>query len=139
VSDRDRYMAEWVRTTRKEMEGTPLETTTSYREIDGTLLTAALSEAFGINNIFTPADNQDVSEDLVRALVEHLEETDMVCDHSVNICVCHAKAVHESLKLWLDGKRLCPVCGGEGFRFVGYDAEYDIEMNAPCPRYVVLP
>lgn len=122
-------------------------TDTVWREIDNALLMAALQDAFGVadDRAFTGVTNQtqDVSEDLIRAIVAHLEEGDLVCDHSVNVCACGARETLEDLTLWLSHKRTCGECGGDGFHFVGYDAEYDIEQHEPCPRcergYVTIP
>lgn len=126
-----------------------METTTIWREIDGDLLAAALREAFGVNcddgyNL-PGCDTQDVSENLVRAVVEHLDEADLGCDHSVGICCCSALATLHELRLWLDHKRTCPECGGEGAKFVGfktvvYEGEtIEIDDYETCPTTVPLP
>lgn len=90
-----------------------METTTEtvWREIDGKLLTALLTEAFGVSG---GAETQDVADDLIRMLVEHIEEGDLVCDHSVGICVCSVRSVLEEANLWLSKLRWCDECGGDG-------------------------
>lgn len=63
----------------------------------------------------------DVSKKFLRELISELEEMDLVCDHSVGICACGARDVHELLSLALDGKQRCPRCGGDGVVAVDYD------------------
>jgi hypothetical protein len=111
---------------------TAIQDATIWREIDGELLAAAIYMCFGIRS-GVRSEAQDVSEDLVRAFVEHLEEGDLVCDHSVNVCACGAREVHESLSLWLARKRICIACGGDATAFLGFDGDGN-EMFETCPH-----
>lgn len=88
-----------------------MTTETAWREIDGKLLAAALAAAFSDG---TRVDDQDVPVALVELLLEHIEEGEPFCDHSVGICACSTRAVMEELTLWVAGKRLCTNCGGDG-------------------------
>ncbi len=91
-----------------------------YAPIDGALLSAALSAAFGCE-VHRTVD-QDVPTRLVRGLIEHIEEGDLTDDHSVGICMCAEIGVVRELRLWLNERRTCPKCSGEMF-VVQYDLD----------------
>lgn len=63
---------------------------------------------------------------LVQAILDYLSE-DLVCDHSVNICVCGPAAVVEELLLNMDGKETCGDCAGEGH--IWDEARYKAERE----------
>lgn len=54
-----------------------------------------------------------VHVNFVRAVIDYLSE-DLGCDHAVNICTCEEQELVRDLTLALDGKRVCPVCHGDG-------------------------
>lgn len=96
--------------------------------VDEGLLSEALRE--GVDPIYRPFNQgrreelkahgkrtTDVSRKFLRALIEHIGDGLDGCDHAVNICQCEAIALHNELKLALDGKLTCPLCGGEGYRW----------------------
>ena len=56
----------------------------------------------------------DVNRSLLVAMVEYFDGADLFCDHAVGICSCAAIAVHQELKLFLEGMLTCRACGGEG-------------------------
>lgn len=56
----------------------------------------------------------DVNRSLLVAMVEYFDGADLFCDHAVGICSCVAIAVHEELKMFLQGMLTCRACGGEG-------------------------
>lgn len=91
-----------------------------YAPMDGALLAAAVAAAFG--GVAPTVTDQDVPTRLIRALIEHLEEGDLVDDHSVGICVCEELAILRELRLWMSERRSCPKCGGEMF-VVQYDLD----------------
>lgn len=51
---------------------------------------------------------------LLDALIEFFREAGG-CDHSVNICCCGEEQAAYELELAKDGKRICPVCGSDGY------------------------
>jgi hypothetical protein len=56
----------------------------------------------------------DVSRSFLAELIEEVEATEPVCDHSVGICACSEAATLAELKLRLEGMMSCPECHGEG-------------------------
>jgi hypothetical protein len=107
-----------------------------WREIDGALLGAALHEAFGVTG---DVETTDINPEFVETLAEYLEEADLVCDHSVGICCCPARATLEALRLWLAGRLLCSECGGEGIGDMVEEHILDEASGIDYTDYKVLP
>jgi hypothetical protein len=56
----------------------------------------------------------DVNRSLVVALIEYFGEADLGCDHAVGMCTEGGSSIHTELQLLLEGKQICPECGGGG-------------------------
>jgi hypothetical protein len=78
-------------------------------------LSAALARA-AVEALIPHGDETvEVSRAFLEALIEEVEETEPICDHSVGICACSEAATLAELKLRLEGLMPCPECHGEGF------------------------
>lgn len=91
-------------------------------------------------------DVSDFPADLAKGLIDFFKESGG-CDHSVGICACGEEAAAQELLLALDGKRVCIICGGDGYTWdadkyeaaraeaakEGYDASEGQGM-VPCSK-----
>lgn len=77
----------------------------------------------------------DYPRPLVQAVVDYLSE-DLTCDHAVNICMCGPASIVEELRLNLDGKETCGVCGGEGFTWnqTKYEQARELWLESQGPE-----
>lgn len=77
-----------------------------------------------------PLRTVTISQRSAQRLVDLLERTEPVCDHSVGICACDTLTVMNDLSLAMDGVRVCPGCGGMGWGdFI--DDEHELGSYAP--------
>lgn len=102
-----------------------------YIEIPEALLQAAFEE---IVSWAPRADSRiDVPPSLLREVIAYLSE-DLGCDHAVNICTCSTQQTVYELKLALEGRKVCPMCGGEGMVWDNNQPVDDVgEQYAKCP------